>query len=315
MKLNFEPAHVGGPYVRTERPAHVQGETDRLTDVILCAPSFLTAVPCCSVTCESLRQGFTTSRTEALRQHRALRNALSAHGVTCHDLAPDPDSPDLCFTRDIAVTTPWGPVVLNPAKPHRSREADLLAGAAEGWTGQVPERVIGGSIEGGDICIARPGLLIIGVSGERTTTAGAEAFASRFRADGWDILIYHFDPHFLHLDTLFCMVGPRRALACAEVLDDWFLDVVASQGIEILPVSYKEARRLGCNVLSIDDRTVLAGSATPRVTSMLCGAGLEVIDLDIGQFSACGGGIHCLTMPLNRRAGPPEMISMNAAEA
>lgn len=302
MKLLFEPASVGGLAGWADVSARVEGETDRLTDVVLCAPSYLTPVPCCSVTRESLRDGFDTSTPDALRQHRALRSALVRNGVTCHDLPPEQDMPDLCFTRDVAVTTPWGLVALNPAMSHRTREAEHLARTAERWTATAVDRVAEGHIEGGDVCVARPGLLIVGISGERTTQQGAECFARRFRADGWDVVTYHFDPHFLHLDTIFCMAGADRALACTEVLDDTFLETVAGYGIELLPVSYKEARRLGCNVLSLDARTVLAGSATPRVSAMLRGAGLQTIELDVSQFAACGGGIHCLTMPL-RRAG------------
>ncbi len=301
MKISFEEqgtaAIAGRPVV-----ASVRGETDPLTDVVLCSPTFLSPVPCCSVTRERLREGFATSTEQALRQHRSLHDALSAKGVACHLLPAEAAMADLCFTRDIAVTTPWGLVALAPAMPHRSRESDHLARVARRWTAGAIGRIGTGTIEGGDICIARPGLLILGISGERTDEAGAEAFAARFHAEGWDVLTYRYDPHFLHLDTLFCMLDSQHALACTEVLDDALLDAVAARGITVLPVTYKEARRLGCNVLSIDGRTILAGAGTPRVSTMMRDAGFEVIDLDIEQFTACGGGIHCLTMPLARTA-------------
>lgn len=302
MKINFELPGGGRSADQAAVQARVHGETDRLTDVILCAPDYLVPVPCCSVTLESIRDGFDTSTSAALQQHSALRQALVEQGVTCHDLPPAPDMPDLCFTRDIAVTTPWGLVGLSPAMPHRRDEADHLVRTAERITSGTVARVDTGLIEGGDVCVARPGLLIVGVSGERTDDRGAAAFSSRFEAEGWKVLLYRFDPHFLHLDTIFCMVGPNRALACTEVLDDAFLGAVAAEGIDVLPVTYKEARRLGCNVVAIDEHTVLANAATPRVTAMLRDRDLVVIELNIDQFAACGGGLHCLTMPLRREA-------------
>ena len=301
MKIDFDlyPPSAAMSEARASGRAH--GEAEPLTDVVLCAPSYLEPVPCCSVTRESLRKGFTTSRATAAAQHQALRRVLGANGVVCHDLPPVPGMPDLAFTRDVAVATPWGLVALNPALEHRAIEVDHFAAWARQHADGPVTRIDAGRIEGGDVCIARQGLLIVGVSGARTDELGAEAFSAPFRADGWDVLVYHFDPHFLHLDTMFCMVDPTRALACVDALDDRFLAEVARRGIELLPVSYKESRRLGCNVLSLDGRRVIAGGATPRVSAMLRGAGFEVCEVELDQFQACGGGVHCLTMPLARR--------------
>lgn len=302
MKITFEEQGFAALAARPHTAA-VSGETDPLTAVALCPPAFLSAVPCCSVTREHLRDGFATSTGQAMAQHRALHETLAARGVACHILPAEPDLADLCFTRDVAVTTPWGLVALNPALPHRARESAHLARVAGQWTTGAIARVAEGTIEGGDVCIARPGLLILGISGERTDEVGANAFAARFEAEGWEVLRYRYDPHFLHLDTMFCMLDATRALACTEVLDDAFLAAVAARGISVLPVTYKEARRLGCNILSLDGHTILAGAATPRVSAMMRGAGFEVVELAIDQFTACGGGIHCLTMPLARRSG------------
>jgi N-dimethylarginine dimethylaminohydrolase len=208
--------------------------------------------------------------------------------------------PDLAFTRDVAVTTPWGLVALNPALAHRSVEVDHFVEWAGRYAGGPAQRIRRGKIEGGDVCVARPGLLIVGVSGTRTDEAGAEEFSARFAREGWDVLTCRFDEHFLHLDTIFCMLDETHALACVDALDDGFLDAVARRGIELLAVSYKESRRLGCNVLSLNGRQIVASSATPRVTALMRRHGFTVSEVELDQFSACGGGVHCLTMPLAR---------------
>lgn len=301
MKLEFFESQAGG---RAPDPLSanwiVRGETERLTDVMLCPPAFLEPVPCCSVTRERVRDGFALCRDLARDQHAQLRATLEANGVTCHVMPAASDMPDLCFTRDVAVTTPWGLVALNPALPHRRREVDMLLGAARRLGVHPLTRIATGTIEGGDVCIVRPGLVIIGCSGERTNREGAEAFAAPFRRFGWEVLVYEYDPHFLHLDTIFCMLDERRALACVDVLSDSLLASLAAHGIELIPVSYKEARRLGCNVLSIDGTTILTSGGEPRVAAELARAGLRPVEVDISQMTACGGGIHCLTMPLAR---------------
>lgn len=315
MKIEFDthPRGLAAEAPRTSGCA--RGESQALTDVLLCRPAYLEAVPCCSVTRESLRNGFNTDRTAAAAQHERLREVLGACGVACHDLPPERGMPDLAFTRDVAVATPWGLVALNPALGHRSVEVDHFVNWARTCTGAPVARIRGGRIEGGDVCVARPGLLILGVSGTRTDDAGAEEFAARFVAEGWEVLTCRFDEHFLHLDTIFCMLDERHALACVDVLDDGFLDAVARRGIELLPVSYKDSRRLGCNVLSVDGRRIVAGEATPQVTAMLRRQGYEVFEVDLDEFSACGGGVHCLTMPLVRRGrGESNNARLSAGE-
>lgn len=307
MKLDFIRNQPGGvnPIVRPApagRLGFASGETDPLTDVLLFAPSYLEPVPCCSVTREQLRDGFAVCRESALAQHAALVEQLTSRGVTCHLPEPVPDAPDLCFARDVAAATPFGLVALRPALPHRRKEVERLVDAARELGITSLRRIEHGTIEGGDICIARPGLLILGCSGERTDEAGARAFAAPFREAGWDVLTCRFDPHFLHLDTMFCMLDANHALACTDVLADSFLDAVRARGIELIPVTYKEARGLGCNILSLDGRTILIAAGHDRVRMLIERAGFEVVSLDLSNFTACGGGVHCLTMPLARRA-------------
>lgn len=303
MKVAFDacsgPALVGPSSAAP--PGVVRGETDRLTDVLLCPPHHLVPVPCCAVTRASLEQGFATRTTAALAQHAALVRLLERHGVRCHMLQPSPDLPDMCFTRDIGVATPFGLVALNPAMPHRRGEVAALTAAYARWN--LPfTRVERGRVEGGDVCVARDGLLIIGTSGERSSAAGVEAFAAPFRAAGWQVLVCPFHGDHLHLDTIFCMVDRDEAIGCVELLDPRFVQAVAAQGIRILPAPARAAASLGCNVLALGQRSIVASAGDPGVTATLRRAGYAVDVVDISEFAACGGGIHCLTQPLRRVA-------------
>ena len=100
-------------------------------------------------------------------------------------------------------------------------------------------------------------------------------------------------------------VGAQTLITGEPAIDrfpnDAFLEAVGRRNIELLPVSYKEARRLGCNVLSLDGRTIVSGTSTPRISAMLRRSGFEVLEVDLDELAACGGGVHCLTMPLERR--------------
>ena len=164
-------------------------------------------------------------------------------------------------------------------------------------------RIERGRIEGGDVAILRPGVVLIGISGERTDEAGASALGDIFRRKGWRVITYRFDPHFLHLDTIFTLADRNLAMACTDVLDDVFLAQVEELGIELMPVGYKEARLLGCNLLSLGDKRVVTAGTCSRIDAELSCRGYRSIAVDLSEFIMCGGGVHCLTMPLKRAAG------------
>jgi len=299
MKLEFSGGTAGALRRQTVQ-AGIFSETYPLTEIVLCRPTYLEAVPCCSVTRESLCDGFQPSIVEATRQHMMLEAILEANGVSTRLLVPQPGMPDMCFTRDSAVVTPWGLLGLNPAAAHRRMEPAQILIFARNAALPALGAIEVGTVEGGDVCIARDGLLIVGWSGERTSQRGAEAVCELFAAAGWRTMTYRFDPHFLHFDTQFCMVDDNLALACVDVLHDDLLRLFEAEGIELIPVTYKEARRLGCNVLALGNRRVIASAGNRRVAAELKRRGVQVDLVDVSQFERCGGGIHCLTMPIAR---------------
>jgi arginine deiminase len=291
------------PASRPMAEASVDSEYGRLESVLLADPRHLALVPCNSVSVEAQREGHVACADRAARQHAGLVAALRSEDVEVRLAPAEPGLPDLAFTRDTSLATPWGVLGLAPGASHRRREVDAVLDAAAGAGATVLGRIETGLIEGGDVAMLRPGLLAIGISGERTDEAGADALAAIYEAKGWRVIRYRFDPHFLHLDTQFCIVDRGLAMACTDVLAEPFLEQLAALGIELLPVGYKEARRLGCNLLSLGDKRVITTGACSRLDAALACRGYHVIALDLSEFTACGGGVHCLTMPLRRAPG------------
>jgi N-dimethylarginine dimethylaminohydrolase len=196
--------------------------------------------------------------------------------------------------------TPWGLVLLRLASEHRRGEAAQIRAAAESWDIPILAEIDEGTVEGGDVCLLRPGLVAIGWSGDRTSRAGAEALAAIFERRGWRALLTRFDPKFLHLDTLFTLVNRNRGVACVEALEDGFLATLADHDITIVPASAEEVNALGPNLLALGRGRVLSATGNVRINGALERLGYQVITVDIGQFTRCGGGVHCLTMPLSR---------------
>jgi len=282
----------------------VDSETGRLSDVLLSPPSHLAMVPCNAVTRDSLARGLSSCAASAGAQHRGLASRLEAAGVECHSVPPKPGLCDLAFTRDAVLMTPWGLVELRPSEPHRRGEAAHLAAALSRLGIDILGTVDEGKVEGGDVCILRPGLVMIGVSDDRTDSAGAHALGRIFERRGWQALYTRIDPRYLHLDTQFTLVSSRRGVACLDTLEAGFAATMADLGITLLPATPDEVDRLEANLLSLGGRRVVAPAGETRINRELCRLGYEVIEVEIDQFVRCGGGVHCLTMPL-ARAGPP----------
>ena len=281
----------------------VNSEYGRLMDVMLSVPRHLEIVPCNAVSIENHRNGITCSPHIAVEQHARLVQAFEAEGVRCHFVPPSPDLADLSFTRDTTLMTPWGLIGLRPAVGHRLPEVAHVRRAAAAWGVPMLGTVDEGSVEGGDVCLVRPGLVVIGVSGERTDRTGAEALARIFEARGWRAILTSFDPRFLHFDTQFTLLDRGRAVAFIEGLESDFLLELEALGIEIAPARHDEVQKLGSNLLSLGDGRLLSPADNDRVNAELEQLGYRVIRIEIDQFTRCGGGMHCLSMPLARLSG------------
>jgi N-dimethylarginine dimethylaminohydrolase len=291
------------PVAKRQSGYGVDSEYGRLEAVLLADPRHLALVPCNSVSNESIREGRTPCLDRAVRQHSGLVTALRSEGVEVTLVPADTGLPDLAFTRDTSLMTPWGLIGLRPGADHRVREVDAVMTAAAAAGVPVLGRIQEGRVEGGDVAILRPGLLLIGISGERTDEAGAKSLGAIFKRKGWEVLTYRFDPHFLHLDTLFCLADRNLAMACSDVLEASLLTRLDALGIDVMPVSYKEARLLGCNLVALGDRRVLTAGTCSRIDAELAVRGYRAIAVDLSEFTKCGGGAHCLTMPLRRSPG------------
>lgn len=276
-------------------------ETGFLTDVLLSAPAHLAMIPCNAVTVANLLQGLLTCPIDAVKQHRAFTAALEQAGVRCHFAAPREGMPDLCFTRDAVLMSPWGVIELRPSIAHRRLEVDHVASVARALGAPICGRIEQGFIEGGDICLLRDGLVVVGYSGERTDEAGAEALGALFAQRGWEVLYTRFQPEFLHLDTIMTMVTDNCAVVFPDALENGLLVRLRGLGVELIAATSEEVGLLAANMLSLGGDRVVAARGSARLVSLLERRGIEVIEVAIDQFTRCGGGPHCLTMPLARQ--------------
>jgi N-dimethylarginine dimethylaminohydrolase len=275
-------------------------ETGLLREVLVCPPDHYRWIPTNAVVRKTMAASPQPDPAALSAQHRELCAALAEAGATVHRLPPEPHLPYMAYTRDQAVVTPWGAVLCQLERPQRRGEYAAVLDWHAGQGSVFWRKSSTGTLEGGDIHLIRPGLAVIGASGGRTDEAGAGQLAGWLREEGWECRVEPFDEHFLHLDVVFCMAAPGLALACPEALDPAFLAWLTQRRIRILPVSYGDAMRLGCNVLALGQDRVISARHGKAVNAALRAEGIAVLDPELSLFTAGGGGPHCLTCPLQR---------------
>lgn len=277
----------------------VSSETGVLRDVLLCRPDHYRWIPTNSIAVATLAGGERVEARAAAAQYRELESVLDQAGVTRHYLKPEPHLPYQVYTRDSSQTTPWGPVLTQLAMPQRRGEYAALL-EFHGRNGGFWHYATEGTVEGGDIHVIRPGLLVIGHSGGRTSEAGARQLGGWFEAEGWEVRLEPFAEHFLHLDVLFCMAAEGLAVACTEVLGDDFARFLAERQIRLIEASYREVMAMSCNLLSLGGGRVISPAHSRRLNEALRAEGVTVFDPELDRFARGGGSIHCMTMPLRR---------------
>jgi N-dimethylarginine dimethylaminohydrolase len=277
----------------------VDSETGRLRDVLLCRPEFYHWIDTNAVAHATLSAGAPADAQRRRGQYAELEAALTQAGVRLHFTQAEAHLPYQVYTRDSSQTTPWGPVLTQLAMRQRRGEyASLLRFHAQ--HGGFHAYMNDGTVEGGDIHIVRPGLLVVGYSGVRTSAEGAAQFGALFSAQGWDVKLVPFAEHFLHLDVLFCMATPRLAVACIDVLGEGFETFLAERQIQVVRASYPEVMAMSCNLLALGDDRVISPAHSTRLNAALRAEGVEVFDPELDEFARGGGSVHCMTMPLLR---------------
>jgi N-dimethylarginine dimethylaminohydrolase len=280
----------------------VDSETGVLRDVLLCRPDHYHWLPYNTVARETLSNGRDLDAAMLRAQFGEFEAALDEANVVRHYLSPDPLLPYQVYTRDSSLITPWGMAVLQLMRPRRRGETAPVVEFYD--QAGVPrwQWSTAGSIEGGDIHMVAPGVLVVGCSGERTTREGAEQLCGWFGAAGWETRIESFPEHFLHFDLLFCMVARHLAVACIDVLEEGFLDWTRAHEIELIPVPYRTTMELGCNLLALGDGRVISPVGSRELNQRLRAHGIRVLDPDLSLFTSGGGGAHCMSLPLRRDA-------------
>lgn len=283
---------------------HIESETSALHEVLMCRPEHFTWLPTCETAVESLAKALPFDHQKAMQQHQQLASVISESGAMIHWLDCDESLPDLCWTRDSSHMTPWGALITRLSEPVRAGEHQKVEAFYHDAGHRIWHSIDRGNVEGGDIHFISPGLALFGYSGVRTTQDGAEQLGNWVKQEGWEVRLQPVDAKFVHLDVVFCMAADGLALVCQEALGQAFTGWLGDHGIRSIDVSADDAIQLGCNLLSLGNERVIVPAHCVSIARELKAEGLDVTTVELDMFTLGGGGVHCLTQPLNRTSTP-----------
>jgi N-dimethylarginine dimethylaminohydrolase len=278
-------------------------ETGQLHDVLLGPPDNFKWLPTSAISKATLESGAKFDHELAMSQHRELVSIYESAGVTVHKLEPDPALPYQVFARDSSVMTPNGAVVTQMAQQWRRGEYAPVIGFYQDRDIPIHRMITAGSIEGGDVTIVEPGVMLIGNGEERTQIQAARQLAEWMEAEGWEVRIEPIPGQFVHIDVLVSILAPKLAAVCVESASGGLVAWLRAKGFEILEVSTANAFELGVNAISLGGERVISTAGSARLNDQMRALGLEVFDPDLSMFTKGGGGAHCLAQALRRERG------------
>ena len=294
---------------KTEEPATVKwgvnAQTGVLTDVLLGRPDHFRWVPLNSISAVTFanmdKTGYRFDQQKAMRQHREMVDIYEKNGVRVHFADADEGLPSSVFTRDSSFMTPWGAVITSIQTPPRRRDYAVASEFYHRAGIPIWKWVTAGHFEGGDFCILKPGVALLGWSGDRSTKEGAEQVQGWLEEKGWEVLVAPIPPQFVHVDAVVVMLEKGLALVCEDALPAYAIDYIkARHKIEVIKVAYADCVKLGGNLVSLGNRRVLSMSHNVNVNRQLEQAGFTVSAVDYDMFALGGGGVHCSCHELYR---------------
>jgi dimethylargininase len=239
-----------------------------------------------------------------VEEHEAFCELLAQAGAELVVADPLNGNPDAVYVHDPVAVAGASAILLRPGKDGRRNEVDSLAAELERAGIPVAAQLEAPACaEGGDMLWLDEQTLVVG-RGYRTNAAGIAALAGALpgvEAHAVDLPHWHGRGEVLHLLSLISPLDRDLALVYPRLLPVPLVELLEERGIGLVEVPDEEFATIGCNVLALAPRVVLALEGNQATRRRLEAAGVEVLTYRGDKLSRKGdGGPTCLTRPLLR---------------
>lgn len=242
-------------------------------------------------------------RRLARRQWEALHHTYRELGVEVVLADPVPGLPDMVFTANAGLTRGDRVVLSRFRHPERQREESRWRALFEGWgapvcdTGEVAFEGAGDALFVGDTLVCGYGF--------RTDPEAIPMVAAQLGVD--TVALELVDPRFYHLDTCLCPLDADTILLAPSAFSAKSRERVHRLARRVVEVSDAAAAGFACNAMAIGD-VVVSSTAVEELREPLRAAGYRVLGLPMSEFIKAGGGVRCLSLPVDG-VGPRSVVA------
>lgn len=104
-----------------------------------------------------------------------------------------------------------------------------------------------------------------------------------------------------HLDMVFGVAAPRLGVVYPQGVGYEFIDyLLHAKHFDLIEIPEEEVNGCPSNLLVLEPGKLIIPAGNPIVTRELRERGLEVMEIDLSEFTKGGGGPTCMTIPLIR---------------
>lgn len=272
----------------------VSAEWHRLTSVVaISAENYEVTRPINRTQTHSYRGLRPPSPRLVTAQHAGVLDRLSHAGVRVVRIKPTPGLPYQFNVRDAGVVVHDQLIFARMTYGMRGPEPTLLSREVQPTVRTAS--ISRGRLEGGDVLVA--GTEVYVGLGERTDREGYLAFR-RLLPKSMKTTPIRLTAGTLHLDVALNMISPRLGLIYRPAIAGELPDSL--RGVSWIDVTAQEFAEQAVNVLAIDESTVMLDSRQERLRTELKNRGVNCLTADLDEITKVGGGIRCMTLPLER---------------
>ena len=224
--------------------------------------------------------------------------------------------PNMCYTRDLAVVTHAGVILLSMALKGRKGDPWVIGLAME----KLGVPVLGeiqapGLLEGGGIQFMDERTAVVALC-DRANEVAIRQFCDLTLGKCLDeVVMVMVQDGNIHIDGQLMFVGPKLALGHLASLDmhpsvvyragrppayTFFSDYMTKRGVELIETSAKERVEMCINYIATAPLQAVGWSWATRLTEEIRKRGGKVWSVDGEELVNGNGGPHCLTCPIER---------------
>ena len=278
----------------------VNSEYGKLKKVLLCRPEYLSiSTPINKIAEKYNKDRDNVNIEKACKQHDEFVEVFKSYGVEVLLSKTNIRYPYEVNTRDLGVTTTKGIIFGRYLCPmhwgeHRLAEKTL-------YENNVPiyYKMNKGTFEGGDFIYINKKLAAVGI-GIRTNMLGVNDLRIALYDADIELVPVDFDEDYLHLDKIFNVIGEKVAVVCPDALPEQILNRLNEEKFELIKVSKEDVFLEACNLLNIGNDTVFSYPQAKKVNEKLRALGFKVEILNLEEVSKSGGGLRCMSFPIER---------------